>query len=106
MGKILSLSAVRYISVSRLGYGYSMGKDRRIYADSGENGEGIAHVHSLDGYGLDYAVVPGDDLSNGDVVTLTLSAPNGDDLEKYCAERYGFIPISDFQKYVVADLEP
>ena len=23
---------------------------------SGENGEGIAHVHSLDGYGLDYAV--------------------------------------------------
>ena len=72
---------------------------------SGENGEGIAHVHSLDGYGLDYAVVPGDDLSNGDIVTLTLSAPNGDTLEEYCAEHYGFIPSYDSRKYVVADLE-
>ena len=73
---------------------------------SGENGEGIAHVHSLDGYGLDYTVVPGYDLSNGDIVTLTLSAPDGDDLEEYCAEHYGFIPASDCCKYVVADLEP
>ena len=63
-------------------------------------------VHSLDGYGLDYTVVPGYDLSNGDIVTLTLSAPDGDDLEEYCAEHYGFIPASDCCKYVVADLEP
>ena len=72
---------------------------------SGENGEGIAHVHSLDGYGLDYEVEPGYALSNGDIVTLILSAPNGDDLEEYCAEYYGFVPTADSKIYIVTNLD-
>lgn len=44
---------------------------------SGENGAGAANVYSINGYGLDSTVEPGHGLSNGDVVTLTLSAPNG-----------------------------
>lgn len=72
---------------------------------SGKNGAGVANVHSLDGYGLDYSIDPGEDLSNGDVVTLTLSAPNGDDLGEYCEKNYGFTPTSDEKEYTVSDLD-
>lgn len=71
---------------------------------SGENGEGVASVYSLDGYGLDYTLEPGYGLSNGDVVTVTLSAPNGADLEDYCEEHYGFTPASNEMVYTVSDL--
>ena len=70
----------------------------------GENGSGIANVYSLDGYGLDTSIVPCYDLSNGDVVTLTLSAPDGGDLEDYCKAHYGFTPMSDSMEYTVVDL--
>lgn len=72
---------------------------------TGENGEGVAHVHCLDGYSLDYEVDPWSSLSNGDTVTLILYAPNGDDLEEYCAEHYGFIPSADSMEYIVSKLE-
>ena len=71
---------------------------------SGNNGEGVANVYSLNGYGLNSSVEPGDGLSNGDVVTLTLSAPNGANLEDYCEENYGFTPTSDTSEYTVGTL--
>lgn len=71
---------------------------------SGENGEGVASVYSLDGYGLDSTVEPSYGLSNGDVVTVILSAPNGEDLEDYCEEHYGFTPTSNEMVYTVSDL--
>lgn len=67
----------------------------------GTNGDGVANVSCLNGYGLDYDVEPETALSNGDVVTLTLFAPNGDMLEDYCEEYYGFTPISDSWEYTV-----
>ena len=70
----------------------------------GENGVGVANVYCMDGYGLDYDVEPSSALSNGEVVTLTLSAPNGDILEDYCEEHYGFTPTTDSCEYVVDSL--
>lgn len=70
----------------------------------GANGAGVANVICLNGYSLDYDVEPEAALSNGDVVTLTLSAPNGDMLEDYCEEHYGFTPTSDFCDYTVDTL--
>ena len=71
---------------------------------SGENGAGAANVYSINGYSLDSTVEPGHGLSNGDVVTLILSAPNGEDLEDYCREHYGFTPVSRSSEYTVDTL--
>ena len=71
----------------------------------GEDGSGAVNVYSLSGYSLDYDADPKDGLSNGDVVTLTLSAPNRADLDEYCKEHYGFTPIADEKEYIVSGLD-
>ena len=70
----------------------------------GENGKGAVQVSGLDGYGLVWDADPVSDLSNGDTVTLSLSAPNGDDLNEYCEENFGFTPAEAVMEYVVAGL--
>ncbi len=74
-------------------------------AFQGENGSGIAAVYYIDGYGLNYALSENTGLSNGDTVTLTLTAPNGDDLYEYCVEQYDFAPTASTREYTVSGLE-
>lgn len=70
----------------------------------GENGKGTIQVSGLDGYGLVWDGEPVTGLTNGDTVTLVLAAPNGEDLNDYCEEKFGFTPAEAEMKYVVAGL--
>lgn len=54
--------------------------------------------------GLNYEVVDGTELSNGDVITVKVSASYNDDLASYCAENIGKVPEADTKEYTVEGL--
>lgn len=62
--------------------------------------------HSKDAYlqGLYYEVIDGTELSNGDVFTVKVSSPYGDDLADYCAANIGKVPETDTKEYTVEGL--
>lgn len=73
---------------------------------SGYDGYGAATVEDNSPYGLSYNLSnTASDLSNGDVVTLTVSTDNGSDLQDYCIENYGFVPTATSRDYTVSGLE-
>lgn len=55
---------------------------------------------------LDYTLSRSQGLSNGDTITITVSAPDGNaDFESYCMETYGKMPESDTIEYVVTGID-
>lgn len=73
---------------------------------SGYDGFGQAEVQDGSGYsGLTYTLSSSEDLSNGDIVTLTVSASSGAALEEYCANNYGLVPAAASRDYTVSGLE-
>lgn len=57
------------------------------------------------GYGeLNYSLAKTQYLSNGDVVTITVSAPEGD-LTEYCMKYYGWMPLSASCEYTVKGID-
>ena len=55
---------------------------------------------------LNYTLSKTQDLSNGDVVTITVSAPNGEEnLADYCMKNYGWMPLSASCEYTVTGLD-
>lgn len=62
--------------------------------------------HSKDAHlqGLCYEVIDGTELSNGDVFTVKVSAPYGNDLAEYCAANMGKVPETDTKEYTVEAL--
>ena len=55
---------------------------------------------------LKYTLSQSQGLSNGDTVTITVSAPDGSaDLESYCMEAYGKMPISETCEYTVTGID-
>lgn len=54
--------------------------------------------------GLNYSVENGTGLSNGDKITVKVSAYYQDDLATYCAENIGKVPESEVKEYTVEGL--
>ena len=55
---------------------------------------------------LKYTLSQSQGLSNGDTVTITVSAPDGNaDLESYCMDTYGWMPMSDSCEYTVTGID-
>ena len=55
---------------------------------------------------LEYTLSQTQHLSNGDIVTITASAPDGyDNLDSYCMENYGWMPLSDTCEYTVTGID-
>ena len=55
---------------------------------------------------LDYTLSQTQGLSNGDTVTISISAPDGSaDLDGYCMENYGWMPISDSCEHNVTGID-
>ena len=55
---------------------------------------------------LKYTLSQSQGLSNGDPVTITVSAPDGNaDLESYCMDTYGWMPMSDSCEYTVTGID-
>lgn len=55
---------------------------------------------------LNYTLSQSRGLSNGDTVTITVSAPDGNtNLESYCMDAYGWMPLSDSCEYTVTGID-
>ena len=55
---------------------------------------------------LDYSLSRTQGLVNGDTVVITVSAPDGNtDLDRYCMEHYGWMPVSDVCEYTVTGID-
>ena len=55
---------------------------------------------------LKYTLSQTQGLSNGDTVTITVSAPDGNaDLKSYCMDTYGWMPMSDSCEYTVTGID-
>ncbi len=67
------------------------------------NGRAETNYNNNSGVPLSYEVSQYDGLSNGDVVTVSISG-YGDDVVKYCVENYGKIPTVTEKEYTVEGL--
>jgi hypothetical protein len=55
---------------------------------------------------LKYTLSQTQGLSNGDTVTITVSAPDGNtDLESHCMETYGWMPLSESCEYTITGID-
>lgn len=55
---------------------------------------------------LQYTLSQTQGLSNGDTITITVSAPDGNtNLESYCMDTYGWMPLSDSCEYTVTGID-
>lgn len=55
---------------------------------------------------LEYSLSQTQGLSNGDTVMIFVSAPDGnEDLESYCMETYGWMPITDTCEYRISGID-
>ncbi len=72
---------------------------------SGYDGYGSAQVTGDNDYDFRCNLSQTEGLSNGDTVTLTLTAPGQADLAQFCMESYGFVPARTVKEYTVSGLE-
>ena len=55
---------------------------------------------------LQYTLSQTQGLSNGDTITITVSAPDGNaDLESYCMDTYGRMPLTESCEYTVTGID-
>ena len=71
---------------------------------SGFNGYGKIDVQVNNGTPIGYTSSQGESLSNGDIVTVTLTAPDGGDLLNYCLND-GFMVEHESKEFTVSGLE-